>query len=183
MAWEKTTLRRMDPTLRAELEGLLAAPSSAFESDYQDMLALWLFFLVGSAVGLVASIWDLATGSLPEAEELQFFLMYPTSFLTTPSILGVPVSLAVGAWATVQMVRCKGRCGYAALDTALAVVRGRKVKLLRYADIASADTTVIRTRKQTFTSLTLRLKSGRTTSLNSTGRWVAQAVQRIQRGR
>jgi hypothetical protein len=37
---EKTTIGRLDPSLREELEALLAKqPTPEFESDFQDMLA------------------------------------------------------------------------------------------------------------------------------------------------
>lgn len=179
---EKTTLARLDPSLREELEALLAKqPTDAFESDFQDMLVWKLFLLLVSTFGLGAFVYDLATESAPLREQLGWLVQYPLGLVTSPRYLGALAALIVAPWMGVLIAQNVGRCGFAALSTTLMVVRGKRLKFLRYADIADVSTRQLRTKKQSWTALDLKLKDGRSVSLDVHGRWVAEVMRRLGR--
>ncbi len=176
---EKTRLSALDPAMRDELEALLAKPTDAWLSDFQDLLVWKLAVLLLSVGGLGAWAYDTftSTASLPLGEELALLVEYPLAVLQSPIYLGLLAALVAAPWVVVLIVQQRGRCGFAALSSALLVVRGPKVKLQRYADIKETSTRVIRSKKSSFTVLTLALKDGRTQELNVHGRW-ADEVQR-----
>lgn len=178
----KTALARLDPSLREELEALLAKqPTAAFESDFQDMLVWKLLLLLVSVFGLGAFAWDLATDSFPLSEQLQLLVEYPLALVTSPRYLGALAALVVAPWMVVLIAQNVGRCGFAALSTTLMVVRGKRIKVLQYADVAEVSTRQMRTKKQTWTALDLKLKDGRSVSLQVHGAWVAEVMRRMGR--
>lgn len=178
---EKTTLARLDPSLREELEALLAKqPTPAFESDFQDMLVWKLLLLLVSVFGLGAFVWDVTTESVPVSEQLGFLIEYPPA-LASPRFLGALAALVVAPWMIVLIAQNVGRCGFAALSTTLMVVRGKRLKVLKYADIADLSTEQMRTKKQAWTVLKLKLKDGRSVSLDVHGAWVAEVKRRLGR--
>jgi hypothetical protein len=179
---EKTTVGRLDPSLREELEALLAKqPTLEFESDFQDMLVWKLLLLLVSTFGLGAFIWDVATESVPVSEQFSWLLEYPLGLVMSPRYLGALTALVVAPWMVVLIAQNVGRCGFAALSTTLMVIRGRRVKVLKYADIADVSTRKMRTKKQSWTALDLKLKDGRSVSLDVHGAWVAEVMKRLGR--
>lgn len=179
---EKTTIGRLDPSLREELEALLAKqPTPEFESDFQDMLVWKLLLLLVSTFGLGAFIWDVATESVSLKEQVQLLIDYPLALVMSPRYVGSLAALVVAPWMVLLIAQNVGRCGFAALSTTLMVIRGKCVKVLKYADIADVSTRKMRTKKQAWTALDLKLKDGRSVSLDVHGAWVAEVMKRLGR--
>ena len=179
---EATTWQRMDEALRTELEALLEAPTDAFLSDYKDALGWWLLVLLACIGGASVAIWNIADDMIPLSHYAAMFGADPIStLLMRPHILGLLAAVIIGPWVVITCARNYGRRGFAALDTAIVVLRGPKLKVLRYRDIASTERRVIGARGQRFTVLTLKLKDGKTEELSVTGRWAEEVITRLER--
>ena len=179
---EKTTWKRLDKALRGELEALLKSPTDAFLSDYGEVVGWWLLVGVACVAGAGAALWDLSTESLGLGDYVRIISANPGYIATRPSILGLPLALIVGAWIAITWVRSLRRRGYAALESAIVVVRGPKLRVVPYDAIESMDQKAYgHRRRRRFTVLTLKLKDGTTTELNVTGRWAEVARERFER--
>lgn len=179
---EKTTVARLDPALREELEALLAKqPNDAFLSDFQDMLVWKLVLLLLSLFGIGAYAYDLSTEQEPPLEMLKLYVEYPLGLLMSPRHLGVLAALVVAPWMVLLIVQNVGRCGFVALRTCCMVLRGKKVKVVPYADVVDVSTQKMHTKKQSWTVLNLKLKNGKTASLDVHGRWVAEVMKHMGR--
>jgi hypothetical protein len=179
---KKTTWGALDPKTRAELEALLRDKGDAFESDYLDALAWWLFGALLCVGGIGASIWDLATDTAG-AGVFDYIREYPLDgvrvLLTSPRYLGLIAALIVGPWIAVTWVRNVGRRGIALTKDALVLVRGPKLLVVPIADMAHAEQRVIKTKKQTFTVLTVQMKDGRKKDFYCHGSFAALARERL----
>lgn len=182
---EKTTWKHADPALRAELEAILAKPNDAFESDFQDALVWWLVLLIGSVVAVTACIWAAATDSSDYGfvELVKYFPEDPINTLNglvvTPRYVGLPVALIVGAWAAITIARNVGRRGVALTSDALVLLRGPKLYVVRFSDVQTATKNTVRTKKQTFDVITLKLKNGKTQSIYAHGRFTGLAMPKL----
>lgn len=180
---EETSWTKIDPSLRAELTALLEKPNDAFHSDFKDAVVWWLFLLLLSVGGAGAAIWDISTDPGSFGFFFQYFAENPLSglqaFVTTPHLIGLLAALIAGPWAAVTWVRNIGRRGLALTDQAIVLVRGPRLKVLPIADVASASARKIRTRKQTFTVLTAKLKDGRKHDFYCHGRWAELAMRKL----
>lgn len=178
---EAMTWKQLGEAERKELEALLRSPTDAFLSDYREAVGWWLLIIVACVAGAGAAVWDLATESLSLGDYLEILSSNPGFIATKPSILGLVVALIVGAWTATKCLRSFGRRGFAALERAIVVVRGPKLKVARYDSIASmSQTSGGHRRRRCFTVLTLKLKDGTVTELNVTGRWADLASARFE---
>lgn len=168
---QSTTFKQLSSSLQAELEALLDKPTSAYESDYNDALGWWLLIFLSSLFGASVAIWSLATGSLSLSDYMARLSANPGYMVNALGIPGFFVSVAVGTWTLITAAHNRGRRGYAALDLTIAVLRGRKVKLLAYDAIASAEERIVGRRGKRFTVFELKLKDGSTETLYVSGGW------------
>lgn len=176
------TWPEMDPAERTELEAALRS-SEKFLSDEQDALAWWLLLGLVAVGGLVASLYDLATdsygGGFRALNPFSGAAAGPLPFIPRPQVLGFYAALGVLVWLSYTFVTSHKRYGVATTSYALARVRGRKVQLFRYADIASATERHLGARGKRFTVLTLTEKDGRQYDIYCHGGWAAAARAKL----
>lgn len=176
----KTTWPRLDPPMRLELEALVADPNDAFLSDYKDALGWWLLVLLSCLLGGGMAIWSLVDEPMGLGTYLEIAMNNPGILANFPSLPGLAAALLVGTWTLVTAWRNRGRRGFAALSKALIVVRGPKLKVLRYDAIESTEAQVIGQRGKRFTVLSLKLKDGTSESLNVHGTWASIVMAKVE---
>ena len=179
----QTTWNRLDPALRRELDAVVGPPSAAFHSQYHDAMAWWLLLLLCCVGGGGAAAWDLLSDASAEASWWRWLFAHPLAALSglwrTPQRLGLLASVVLGAWTALTWWHNHHRRGLALTSQALVVVRGRALRVLRYADVARATCTNHGRVGGRFTVLTLGTRAGATLHLTTTGNWASAALTRI----
>jgi len=184
---ESTTWSKLDPALRTELEELLRAPTSAYLSDYYDALGWWLLVFLAALFGAGVSLWSLATEDMSLQDYAQVAATNPGVLVSSLGVPGVVVCTLLAGWALITAARHRERHGYAALEAALVVVRGPRLKVIPYEAVASAERSLVGRAQHVgpsqrrFTAYALTLHSGQTLSLNVTGAWAEEAEARRER--
>lgn len=176
-ALSRTKWSALEPSLRSELEAVMAANGEAWVSEYHDAMAWWLLLMLASVGGLVAFLVEFG-GEVGETFSLvaQAPSLVPTLFLR-PHWLGLFACLVIGPWTAITWARNHNRRGLALIRSAIVVVRGATLKLLPLSEIASASARTIGAVGKRFTVLTLKTKTSETIEFNTRGTW-ATAVQR-----
>ena len=157
---------QLEPALRSELETLLAHPDDAFHSDYADAAGWWLLGAVASIGGVAISTWAIMT-----SEVIDLLRIVPERALMSPFVLGLIASIIVGAIVVVSALRQRGRRGFAALSTAIVRVRGGRLTVIPYDQIASVHRARGGRQGRRFTLLRLKLRGGGSETLSVNGRW------------
>lgn len=176
-ALTKTTWSKVEPSMRSELENVMASNGDTWVSEYQDAMAWWLLLMLASVGGLIGLV--VAFGS--EAGEMLSLVaqepsLIPTLFLQ-PQWLGLVVCLVIAPWTAITWARNHNRRGLALTRSTIVVVRGATLKLLPLSEIASVSARTIGAVGKRFTVLTLKTKGNETVEFNTTGNW-AGAVKR-----
>lgn len=168
---ETTTWTRVDPALRAELEEILKRPTSpqAYYSTYPDAMAWWLLLTLACAGGGGAAAWELGLSGM-----LSFSLR-------SPVYLGFAAALVVGVWTSTTWIRNHERRGFALTREAIVVVRGRTLKVLRYADVVDGERSRHGRPGKRFSALSLKTRDGRSVTLLASGTWIDAALARFAR--
>ena len=178
----RTTWAGLDPKLREELERVVRGGGDDYHSEYLDAVGWFLLLSLTCLFGIVASVinedhWE----EIPEW--LSWFardpLDFPRSLLFSPWRAGLIFLPPLSAYVGLTWIRNHQRRGLALTSEAIVVVRGNKLVVVPYAEIASTTMQRFRTRSQAFTVLELTLEQGKRMSLYTTGRWAAAANERI----
>lgn len=179
---QKTTWQGLDTAERTELEATLRAPDK-FLSDEDEAAGFWLLLGLASVGGIIAFLYDRATDSYgPGLRGVIPFVggvPNPLIFITQPQLLGFYVAIGVAVWVTYSFVTSHGRRGVAMTSYGLARVRGRKVQLFRYRDIASVSQRSLGRRGNRFTVLTLVERDGKSYELYCYAGWAEAAQAKI----
>ncbi|MFO0578278.1 MAG: hypothetical protein U1A78_30095 [Polyangia bacterium] len=143
----------------------------------------WLLLGLVAVGGIVASLYDRATDSYGSGfRALNLFSAAatgPIPFVPLPQVLGFYAAIGVLVWVIYTFMTSHKRYGVAITSYALARVRGRKVQIFRYTDIASASQRQLGARGKRFTVLTLTEKDGKTYDIYCHGGWAAAARARF----
>jgi len=170
----KTNWKRIDQALRAQLEALLQEPTAAYYSDYGNAAGWWLLTFVAAAGGVGFGLWYVFTSELASR-----LTVVPERAVLDPVFIGLVVAVLVCVWVVVRALRHRGRHGFAALDAAIVVVRGPKLGVIRYDEVAGVTQMRAGSRGRKFTVLKLKLKDGSTESLSVSGNWANEVLARL----
>lgn len=178
-ALTKTTWSKLEPSLRSELEAVMAANGEAWVSEYQDAMAWWLLLMLASVGGLIGLVVEFGS----EAQETfslaaQEPSLIPTLFLQA-HWLGLVACLVIASWTGLTWARNHNRRGLALTRAAIVVVRGATLKLLPLSELASASSRTLGAVGKRFTVLTLTTKAGETIEFNSRGSWAAAVTRAL----
>jgi hypothetical protein len=181
---QKTTWKKIDAALRTELDAIVKTRANTWHPDYLDAVAWWLLLMLACVGGVGTWIWyqmtepDGLAGLFALAREQP--LWWLRSMLLSPHNLGVLAALVIGPWTAVTWARNHNRRGLALTRDAIVIVRGNRLRILRYEEVAGAERRTIRTRNRpSFTVLTLQLKNGKKKDLYATGNWAELAIARL----
>jgi hypothetical protein len=167
---ERISWGALKPHERKELEAALTDPGR-FLSDYGDSAAWWLLFLLAGIGGVGAAgveLWDYGLGAFHVG-------LIPLGFL---------VSLTAVVWSSFTWATNHKRRGFAATSFATFRVKGRRLLLVRHADVVRIEwTRHAPPRKQRFSVLRLTGTDGKTLTLYAYGGWVQTAIAQIDQAR
>ena len=176
----RTTWRQIDPALRAELEAILdahrrhEAPLAArFHSDADEFLPFVLLALLASVGGVTACaylILSATSETMSFGERLGQLVRHPPALFTSIDAGLIAAGLAAVGLA-VFLVRHLGRHGFAITDNALVVVRGPRLRVLPYTEVARTA----QTKSTRFTALELTMHDGRRERLIVSKGWADAA--------
>ena len=130
-------------------------------------MAWWLLLTLACVVGGAAAAWDLASSDL----------MYVS--LRNPAALGLAAALVVGIWTSTTWIRQHQRRGFALTKDAVVVVRGRSLRILRYAEVVDGERSRHGRPGNRFSALVLKTRDGRKLTLLASGAWVDAALARF----
>ncbi|MER2560843.1 MAG: hypothetical protein ABTQ32_09000 [Myxococcaceae bacterium] len=179
-ALTKTTWSKLEPSLRQELEAVMAANRDTWVSEYHDAMAWWLLLMlasVGGLIGLVVEFGNEATETLSLAAQAPSLI---PSLLLQPHWLGLVTCLVIAVWTGVTWARNHNRRGLALTRAAIVVVRGATLKLLPLSELASASSRTIGAVGKRFTVLTLKTKADQTIEFNTRGTWAAAVTRALE---
>lgn len=178
-ALTKTTWSKLEPSLRIELEGVMAANGDSWVSEYQDAMAWWLLLMLASVGGLIGLVVEFGSEA---SETLSLAAQAPSlipSLLLQPHWLGLVACLVISSWTGVTWARNHNRRGLALTRAAIVVVRGATLKLLPLPELASASSRTLGAVGKRFTVLTLKTKAGETIEFNTRGTWAAAVTNAL----
>lgn len=187
----------LPPELRSDLEAILAAhrqgsePLAARFLDDSDELMPFVGLGLAAAWVCAAVCGWLALGEGGPGDPGLLVRLEPAftnpvaglPWLATRPEGGLLLSSAVGLALTVFWLRHRGRRGMAITDRALVVVRGPRVKVLAFGEIAGCEQTAHGKPGKRFTALRLRMNDGTTEQLLVSKRWADAAEGEIARWR
>lgn len=175
----------LDPPLRAELEAILAAHrrreaplGERFHSDADEFMPFVLLAFLAAVGGAVACLYLILSDSTDPrglGRRLLDLAPYPAAWFRSIDAVLIACALAAAALA-VFWLRHRGRRGFAITERALVIVRGPRLRVLPFADIAASTQTPGGYRGQRFTVLDLTMHDGRHEKLIVTKNW-ADAVE------
>ena len=177
---EKTTWKHIDPTLHTELVALLKdqSPTSAFYTQYEEVWGFWMLAMLACIGGLGTAVWYFATEPGSFSEILPRLLRDPFG-IHWPVYLGSIAAIVIGVWTALTWMRNHKRRGLALTKDAIVVVRGNKLKILKYRDVASHESSQHGRRGNRFTALTLKTRDGETLTLLTNGNWARAAAAKL----
>jgi len=196
---EKLKFDDLAPAEQLELQSILDAHRRAagsdpalarkFHSSFQDAFAWWLFLLLGSVGGLIAIFVAFSPHEIAESwrlfpSELKSNPVNTLEWLfRDPVILGPPVCLIVAALTAFTIYRNYKRRGVAATSFATLRVRGKKLALLRHAEVQTIKWEHMGSRGKTFSALTLMPGEGKRLHLYANAAWVEVDIQELNQAR
>ncbi len=180
---QRTTVSRLAPAERAELESLLAAHRAGgdkrFLSDLQDAAAWWILVLVAATCGVVAAVYELSY-DIQYAADIGWWTWLRSSRL----VQGLVALLAIIAWTAFTWIRNHGRRGFAATSFATIRVKGPSLALLRHADVAKVEIQRVRRGPgYSFSVLILTGTDGRRWQLLVHGAWIEAVLKEMRQAR
>lgn len=178
-ALTKTTWSKLEPSLRTELEAVMAANRDTWVSEYQDAMGWWLLLMLASVGGLIALVVEFGS----EAGETFSLLAQEPSLLPRlflqPQWLGLVACLVIAPWTAITWARNHNRRGLALTRSTIVVVRGATLKLLPLSEIATVSANTIGAVGKRFTVLTLKTKGAETIEFNTRGTWAAAVTSAL----
>ena len=165
----KTRLGDLPSNERDEIEEILAEArrlkqrygTSRFVSDEGDAMAFPLLAWIAASTGIVAMYVNWTPREL--VEMLVFIpVALPGSLFHGKIGLAFLLAVVVFLWVPVHFLRVHGRHGWMLTTFGFVTIRGRKLRVTRYADIAKATRRRIRSKSGSFSVVTLETASGRT---------------------
>jgi hypothetical protein len=196
---EKLKVDDLNPAEQLELESILQAHRQGREGDtaltrkfyssFQDAFAWWLFLLLGSVGGFIAIFIAFSPHEIAQAWRLfpSELKSNPVNTLEwsfrNPTILGPPVCLIVAIWTTLTIARNYKRRGVAATSFATVRVRGKKLALLRHAEVQTIKWEHMGSSGKTFSALTLTPAEGKRLHVYANAAWVEVAIQELNQSR
>lgn len=183
---DRTTWNRLPPERRAALAAVVADRSNdAFHDQYRDAMGWWLLLILACVGGGAAAWWEVPGGGLGLLRGLATSpLATLEGCLRSPPRLGLLAAMVLGPWTAVTWVHNHNRRGLALTEDAMVVVRGRHLRILRYADVTGVQRTRhgrFGRRARPFTVLALTTTAGGRLRLFTTARWADAFEQRILR--
>lgn len=155
---QKLTLADLTQAERDEVEQVLK--TDGFVSDEGDTMAWYLLIFLSGLLGVGAGLVFIDDW----AETLSFIAEYPASALqvmvSAPHIPGFFVGVAAVIYCPVHFLRVHKRHGWLAPSFGVVRLRGKKVRLLRYQDLASCEREQFGNRGRRFSVLTMKAKDG-----------------------
>jgi len=153
MAIHRTTIDRLPDAERQEVAAILQEFAqqrqqftSRFCSDEGDSLAFHLLLGLAALGGLIAGVVEQVPADIARdfrAGAVDGILWS----LRRPTVLGFAAAAFVLPWTIAVFLRVHRRCGWAVTSFAVMRVYGRRIRLLRFADIASAERRKVGTRR------------------------------------
>lgn len=164
----RTRLGALPPNERDEIEEILAEAkrlkqrygTSRFVSDEGDAMAFPLLAWIAALVGIAAMYVNWTPREL--VEMLVFIpVALPGSLLHGKIGLAFLLAVVVFLWVPVHFLRVHGRHGWMLTSFGFVTIRGKKIRLARWNDIASATRRRIRTKTNSFSVVTLTTNDGK----------------------
>ncbi len=184
---------QIDAELRGELEAILRAvrakrdpERSLFHNDSDEFMPFVLLAIIAAGVGLIACSYFLIVddGLSDLGDLLGSLLSAPISTVRAlisshpyaAGLVGSLLALILLGWI---WLRHHGRRGLAITRYALVILRGPRVRVIPYCDMASTTLSSHGRRGSRFTVLRIQWRDGRSTDLIATRNWANLAVARI----
>lgn len=155
---QKLTLADLTQAERDEVEQVLK--TDGFVSDEGDTMAWYLLLFLVGLFGVGAGVTFMSEWG----ETFSFIAEYPSSapmvLVNAPHIPGFFAGLALMAYCAVHFLQVHKRHGWLAPSFGVVRLRGKKVRLLRYQDLASCEREQFGNRGRRFSVLTMKAKDG-----------------------